>query len=141
MKKIDSFQGEYRWLSNFWPVSIVYNEIRYPTVEHAYQASKSCSLQERIKIANLPTPGDAKRAGRHVQLRYDWEQIKDQIMEDLLRLKFSIPMLQEELLSTEDVELIEGNTWNDTYWGRCNGIGKNKLGEILMKIRNEIKST
>jgi ribA/ribD-fused uncharacterized protein len=139
MKKIDCFQGEYRFLSNFWPSPIEYNGIKYSTVEHAYQASKAYDDQDRLLISYLLTPGEAKRFGKRVLLRQDWEHIKDQIMEDCVRLKFSIPELKYMLLATGDAELIEGNTWNDTYWGRCNGIGKNKLEQILMKIRNEIQ--
>ena len=47
--------------------------------------------------------------------------------------------LKKRLLETGDEELIEGNTWNDTYWGVCKGVGLNKLGEILMRVREELK--
>ena len=140
MKKIDSFQGEYRWLSNFWSSPIEYEGIKYPTVEHAYQAQKFQSNENKRRIAELKTPGEAKREGKEILLPPTWELIKDSIMEDLLRLKFKISELQEKLLITGDVELVEGNTWNDTYWGRCRGIGQNKLGKLLMKIREELKN-
>jgi ribA/ribD-fused uncharacterized protein len=140
VKKIDSFQGEYRWLSNFWFSPIEYSGDRFDTVEHGYQAAKAAEPLDYFRIAHAKTPGEAKRLGKYCILRSDWEQVKDKIMEDLVREKFKIPELREKLLATGDAELIEGNTWNDTYWGRCNGIGKNKLGQILMKIRDEIKN-
>jgi ribA/ribD-fused uncharacterized protein len=139
MFKISEFQAQYRFLSNFWPAPVVYQEVEYPTVEHAYQAAKSLCLVKRLEISKMKTPGDAKRAGKYVELRQDWDQVKDEIMENLVRLKFQIPSLSVLLLQTGNAELIEGNTWGDTYWGRCNGVGKNKLGVILMKIRDEIR--
>jgi len=60
-------------------------------------------------------------------------------MTDLVRQKFSNPQLAKQLLDTKDFELIEGNTWGDTFWGVCSGKGQNNLGKILMQIRNELK--
>ena len=59
-------------------------------------------------------------------------------MEDLLRQKFNQEPYKELLLRTKDYELIEGNTWNDRFWGVCNGTGRNMFGELLMKIRDEL---
>ena len=104
-----------------------------------FQACKSLSREERLDIASSATPGIAKRKGRKVILRRDWEQIKDNIMEFCLRKKFTEHLdLQKKLLETGDAILIEGNTWNDKYWGMCAGVGENKLGQFLMKIREEI---
>ena len=140
MKTIDSFEGEYRFLSNFYFSPLKFGGIIYPTVEHAFQAMKTKNNNERMKISLLKTPGEAKRAGRKVKLREDWEQIKLEAMEYLVRLKFKNYIdLKDRLLATEDAELIEGNWWNDTFWGVCKGRGKNNLGKILMKIRSEIK--
>ena len=77
--------------------------------------------------------------GRKVNLRKDWEDVKIQVMENGLRLKFQDPTLRKKLLATEDEELVEGNPWGDRYWGVCNGSGKNKLGKLLMKIRKELQ--
>ena len=55
-----------------------------------------------------------------------------------LRYKFSNPDLKEKLLATGNEELVEGNWWGDQYWGICDGIGKNKLGKLLMKVRKEL---
>src|SRR5690348_9381030 len=62
--KIAEFQGEYRFLSNFWPAEVAYEGITYPTAEHAYQAAKTMDVNERKRIAALPTPAEAKAAGR-----------------------------------------------------------------------------
>ena len=136
---IGSFDGEYAFLSNFYDSPIVVEGIHYPTVEHAFQAYKTLSHEERLDIASSTTPGIAKRKGRKVSLRTDWEQIKDSVMEFCLRKKFTEHLdLQKKLLETGDAILIEGNTWGDTYWGMCAGVGENKLGQLLMKIREEI---
>ena len=86
------------------------------------------------------TPGQAKRAGNKLVLRPDWEQIKIIVMTDLCRIKFQDPHMRKLLLDTGDAELIEGNWWNDTFWGVCNGIGQNHLGKILMAIRNLLRT-
>lgn len=131
---IDRFRGEYDFLSNF------YLEDDCTTVEHFFQALKTKDTAEQEKILNAPTPGSAKRLGRTVKLRSDWEEIKDDIMYELVRDKFEDPELAEKLLATGEAELIEGNTWGDTYWGVCRGRGLNKLGRILMQVRAELRS-
>jgi N-glycosidase YbiA len=136
---IEHFEGEYAFLSNFWPAPVVLDRITYPTVEHAYQAAKAGDRLERERIAALPTPGSAKRAGRKVALRPDWERIKIGVMEDLVRRKFADPELAGRLLATGDEGLVEGNAWNDRFWGVCRGEGRNELGKILMKVRAELR--
>ncbi len=134
---IDRFVGEYSFLSNFHPSPIVYCGIDFKTVEHAYQAMKTMDRETRQAIANLTTPGQAKRAGRNVNLRKDWEEVRVIRMSTLLRRKFSIPKLRKKLQDTGQQELVEGNPWNDTFWGVCNKVGENQLGKLLMKIREE----
>ena len=142
---INNFDGKYRFLSNFASSKLVYDGIEYPTVEHAFQAVKTLDIEERKAIAKLPTPGEAKRAGRRVNLRSDWEKVKDGIMYDILKEKFKDPELKAKLLATGDEYLEEGTTWHDNYWGNCycdkckNVEGKNTLGKLLMKIREELK--
>jgi len=138
MKRVDSFQGEYRWLSNFWPAAVMLDGMSFPTVEHAYQAAKCIDPVERRRISELPTPGQAKRAGREIQLGDYWERRKEGVMLDLLRQKFTHKDLREKLLATVLADLIEGNTWGDTYWGVCRGRGENRLGKLLMQVRQEI---
>ena len=127
------------FLSNFYPSPIVLDRITYPTVEHAFQAAKTDDRLERERIAGLPTPGAAKRAGRKVSLRPDWEQVKVGIMVELVRRKFADPDLAGKLLATGDEELVEGNTWNDRFWGVCRGTGRNELGKVLMRVRAELR--
>lgn len=142
---IDSFDGDYFFLSNFYPSPIVGKDdgISYPTVEHYFQAHKVMDLEEREKIAGARTPGLAKRAGRAVELRPDWEKVKIGIMWDALKLKFADPELKAKLLSTGNTELIEGNTWHDNYWGNChcpkciNKVGYNQLGGLLCVVREQ----
>ncbi len=138
-KKISGFFGEYRWLSNFWPAKIILGDITFPTVEHAYQAAKTLDLEWRRRISYLQNPARAKKIGRLSKLRDDWNEIKLQIMEDLIIQKFQILELKRKLLDTEDVTLIEENNWNDRFWGVCNKVGENHLGKILMKVREELK--
>ena len=137
-KRIESFDGEWRWLSNFWPVKIVMYGIEYNSVENAYQASKELNPEMRLKYKNI-SPGKSKRLGRNAQLRPDWNERKLEFMEELLRRKFAHPELRSKLLMTGDAQIIEGNAWHDTFWGVCNGIGQNNLGKIIMKIRSELK--
>lgn len=137
---IGIFDGKYAFLSNFYPSSVTdEDDITYPTVEHYFQAMKTLDKTQRFNMAIQSTPGKAKRLGRKCNLRPDWESIKDSIMEDALRKKFSDPILKKALLDTGDEYLEEGNTWGDQYWGVCNGTGKNKLGKLLMKLREEFK--
>jgi len=136
---IKEFQHEYRFLSNFWPASVQLQGLWFPTVEHAYQAAKTFDLKEREAISYLSTPGEAKRAGRRLLVRPDWEEEKLLIMEDLVKQKFQSPSLRAKLLETGDAKLEEGNYWRDRFWGVYNGQGANHLGKILMKIRDEIK--
>lgn len=109
-------------------------------MEHAFQALKTNNIDEQEIIRLLPTPGQAKRMGRKVTLRSDWESVKESIMKELVREKFlQNNNLKTMLLQTEDAFLEETNNWNDVVWGVCNGRGQNKLGKILMKIREELK--
>lgn len=113
----------------------------YQSVEHAYQAAKSNNVSIRQEIQKLETPGLAKKFSQTMVVRPEWNtELKLRTMENLVRQKFFFtePLLTQVFLSTEDAELIEGNTWGDTFWGVCNGVGNNYLGKILMKVRSEL---
>lgn len=135
---ITEFQGEYRFLSNFWPAELVMDGITYPTVEHAYQAAKTLDQRERLIIMASPTPGDAKRRGRRVRVRPDWEKVKIPIMRQLVEAKFQHPELAKRLIITYPKRLEEGNKWGDRFWGVCGGEGQNHLGRILMRVRESL---
>jgi ribA/ribD-fused uncharacterized protein len=135
--KIDSFTGRHRYLSNFAPAPVIFEGVVYLTVENAYQAAKTLNPEERKQFEHC-TPGRARMLGKKLTLRPDWENVKLEIMEDLLRKKFfsgSMPLMM--LMNTQGAYLEEGNTWGDTYWGVCKGVGENRLGKLLMKVRSE----
>lgn len=139
---IKKFMGKNRFLSNFWPGEVVYEKHRYPSVEHAYQAAKTLDKAAQRAIRFAEKPGQAKKLGKKVEMRPDWDQIKLQVMEDLTRQKYNRnPELKAKLLATGDADLQEGNTWNDTFWGINvkTGEGENNLGKILMKVRDELR--
>lgn len=135
------FKGPYRFLSNFFVASFVWDNIIWPTSEHAYQAAKSLDRPTRLAFAKLPTPNAAKQAGKTVKLRPDWEEVKVSVMRDIVRAKFTQnPALKQLLLVTDNAVLEEGNTWKDRTWGICppgSGIGLNYLGKLLMELRTE----
>ena len=145
---ITKFSGEYHFLSNFYPCKIIVgiNKKRiFPSVEHLYQASKTKDKdrQEGIRIA--PNASIAKQSGRLVPLREDWEEIKEQVMENAVLAKFlQNEDLQKKLIDTKPFFLVEGNHWHDNFWGDCycrickEIYGRNKLGKILMDIRNRL---
>lgn len=135
---ISEFQGKYRFLSNFWPAVATLDGIEYPTVEHAYQAAKCRHRSDRDYIRQAATPGEAKKRARNVEIRRDWDEVELRIMEGLVRQKFSTEPLKQMLLDTGDQDLVEGNTWGDTFWGVCRGQGSNWLGRILMAVRSEL---
>lgn len=133
--RIDDFRGAHAYLSNF------FYEADGLTIEHRFQAAKATSEEDHHWILSAKTPNDAKRIGRRIDLRADWEQVKDQVMLDLVREKFATPSLGSLLIATGDAELVEGNTWGDRYWGvdRSSGIGLNRLGQTLMVVRGELR--
>lgn len=137
---IKEFRNEYRFLSNFHPCLIDFEGKIYNSVEHAYQAAKTRDENTRDLIRASATSGTAKRLGQRLTLRKDWEDIKIDIMRDLVRKKFNLVTLKSALLLTGNEELVEGNWWGDRFWGQSPlGQGKNWLGKILMEIREELK--
>lgn len=136
---VGRFTGPYRWLSNFYECQIDVDGILYPTVEHAFQAHKTLDPELRYKIALLGPPSAAKSAGRNLTLRPDWEEVKIDVMRDLLRQKFSQRFFGKLLLQTGDSHLEEGNYWGDRFWGTCGGTGENNLGKLIMEIREELR--
>ena len=139
---ICQFKDDYYFMSNFYPFKLIYNGIEYQNTEAAFQAQKCKYLSERNQFSKL-NPSEAKRLGRRVELRPDWEQVKDGIMYNIVLTKFSSDeYLAYKLLETGEEVLMEGNTWKDTYWGVDLDTmeGKNKLGLILMKVRDVLRA-
>lgn len=140
---IDSFSGDYFFLSNFYPSEIVVGNSVFATAEHLFQSFKCKNNADKAQFSKdyRLTAGQAKRAGRSVALRDDWELNKDDFMRTTLLLKFSPGSeLSKMLIKTGNSTLIEGNTWKDTYWGVCDGMGHNNLGRILMEIRFDLNA-
>lgn len=137
---INSFKGKYYFLSNFYEIDVEYEGITYKNNEAAFQAQKCIDKKDRFKFCDL-NASEAKHLGRKVNLRKDWENIKYNIMFDIVKAKFDQhPDLQEQLLLINDEMLIEGNDWNDRVWGcvqseNGNWLGSNLLGNILMQLR------
>lgn len=141
------------WFSNFKRSPIFMGECSYPTIEHAFQAAKSLDIRERIRISKLRSPGTAKKAGRKVELRPDWEEIKLGVMYVCLCAKFSDEYWYKELKLTGEENIVEWNSWRDKIWGvPCHQVddglwvpykklhGENLLGRLLMHCRNQSRS-
>jgi len=140
---ISKFAGPYVFLSNFYPAPIPCADTFAATVEHAFQAYKTGDRAQQAYVLAAPTPSEAKRRGRAVTLRPDWEAVKLQVMRFCLDYKFLAQTeLAEKLLATGDEWLLEGNTWGDTFWGvdaQRNYSGDNWLGLLLMARRAELR--
>lgn len=134
--KICGFLNEYRFLSNFYEVPVQYNGLLFRSSEAAFQAQK---CPERAnEFLNL-SPDEAKRMGRKINIRSDWESVKDTVMYEIVLAKFSQnEALKKKLIDTGDAFLAEENWWGDKYWGTVNGVGRNQLGKTLMKVRREL---
>lgn len=129
---------EFQYLSNFALASVEYRGMVYPTVEHAYQAAKTLDFEKRYEIRRCGSPAKAKELGKKLVLRNHWNEIRVSIMLYLLRQKFGRQPLRHQLLATGNRQLVEGNYWNDTFWGVCQGRGDNNLGKLLMQVRSEL---
>lgn len=149
---IDKFDGQYGFLSNFSRYGLTWRDEVWPTSEHAFQAAKCVQEMDRLSILHADTPGQAKRLGKKIYMRHDWEEIKVPIMEEILRAKFASQHMQELLLGTGEDTLVEGNRHHDNIWGDCRcgnfddehpqclKTGTNYLGVLLMKIRGELRA-
>jgi ribA/ribD-fused uncharacterized protein len=135
---IDSFSGKYRFLSNFYPSPIIWCGRAYMSVEHAYQAMKSLNDYDEAYIRGALSAGAAKRIGSKLdRIQPEWDEIRIPIMTALIAIKFVRgSALAQQLIDTDPLPLVEGNTWGDTFWGVCNGKGLNQLGHILMARRH-----
>ncbi len=144
---ISEFRGPTRWLSNFEIAPVIIDGKEYLTNEHYFQACKVVTETGHESVRTSPTAAGAKREGRKVPLRPDWEEVKNEVMLKGLRAKFAPgSLLAYKLLTTKDRLLVEGNTWHDTYWGVCTcpqhqGKGLNTLGQLLMQVREELRQT
>lgn len=137
------FKGEYDFLSNFYASPIQTKNYKFKTVEHAYQASKANNDADKLMIINADTPGQAKKLGRSIVVRDDWEKIKVKTMFFFVYFKFNQnPHLLDKLFSV-NVPIVENNLWHDNFWGICTCMtcyGKpkhNVLGNILTTVKEK----
>jgi len=139
VKTINNFNYENAFLSNMYPCKVEFEGLTYTCSEAAFQAAKCKNPTDRVKFTKLD--GKAARAlGKSIELRSNWNQIRRTVMYNVVSNKFAQnKALYEKLIATKGTQLIEGNTWGDTYWGVCNGEGANNLGKILMYIRDNKK--
>ena len=143
------FEADYAFLNNSFPCSVVWEGVEYQSVEHAFQASKTIDVEQSEAIRNAPTPLEAYHLGMRVTLRPNWNESRFDVMLGCLRAKFRDPVLREKLLATgETTKLVNDtyvsfthNPWfrRDRVWGMYDGTGENRLGELLMQIRKELK--
>jgi ribA/ribD-fused uncharacterized protein len=141
MGLIKEFQGEYRWLSNFATVSVTYMDKVYPSVEHAWVASKSEDEIFRDKCTNPSLhPAEVKSMGDKIKPSQHWVNNKETIMKELLVSKFTKEPFRTKLIESGNDYIQEGNWWSDTYWGHClkTDTGTNKLGLLIMEVRFEL---
>ena len=145
MKEIKFYKvhDDYGFMSNFAPYPFSDGNKIWPTSEHYFQAQKFLIPEIQEKIRQIASPMDAALEGRNRQnpLRPDWEEIKDKVMLQALRMKFSQhPEIAKELLATGDAFMIEHTRYDADWadWG--DGSGKNKLGLLIMQVREEFKN-
>lgn len=150
---IDRFEDDYFFLSNFYvnPLEgVKFAGLRVASTEHAYQMTKATNEEDLSWVAAASTAGQAKKRGRRIFCRSDWDEIKIPVMRAVLASKFSWESeLSNRLLDTEDALLVEGNYWHDIFWGVCHGkcrsgphpsMGENWLGWCLMAQRAALRS-
>jgi ribA/ribD-fused uncharacterized protein len=145
---IVSFSGDYQFLSNFYPRGFWWDHPLFDskfalTAEHHFQAAKAATRADWERVHQARYAFIAKRLGRAIKKRDDWDEIRVAVMRSILQAKFADPILRAKLLATGEAELIEGNTWSDTFWGMVytgplGWVGDNHLGKLLMEIRKDI---
>ena len=142
--RIESFDGQYRFLSNFWAVPIRVHPREFNSLESAYQSQKMAKDADKSRFMGLGASA-AKKLGQELPMRKDWNAVKIDTMLNLLHQKFSRPGMGNLLRETGDAYLLEGNYWHDNFWGsctckRCGNKGQNMLGKLLMQVRSEISN-
>jgi ribA/ribD-fused uncharacterized protein len=137
------------WFSNFnpypRPITDRATGITYRTPEHLYQAAKTLDIEQRRAVAACATPGQAKRMGRKVTMRPDWDTLKFDVMVYCqTKMVEQDPAYAQRLKQSSDADLVEWNTWHDNTWGqctctRCQGkLSQNLLQNALIQVRDAI---
>lgn len=135
------FRNGYWYLSNMYPCEIRVNGLVFTCAEACFQSFKTTDLEERKKFQGI-NGFEAKKLGKKIKLRSDWNDIRIEVMTRVVKAKFNQhPDLADKLKATDNLMIIEDNTWNDTFWGVCNDKGKNLLGKIIMRVRKYLYET
>lgn len=146
-ESIMSFRGDYRFLSNFHGVHITWKCKGYPLrqifpdAESIYVFEKTSSeTLKKVCLNHRISPGKKKSLGRISPVVDNWDEKKQDVMAKIIDAKFDEPIMKMRLLATGNKTIIEGNTWNDEFWGiNINtGTGENILGKILMDKRKRL---
>jgi len=141
------------WFTNFGRLDepYEYQDILYYTAENFYQAMKTdrTNIELRQHIASL-SPGKARKFWRQdnnkkKHQRKDWKEINLEIMEHILCIKFQKGTVYHKMLLETTGPITEWNNWHDKFFGvcvckKCGTKGENRLGKLLMKIREEFKN-
>lgn len=144
---IEGFDGPWRFLSNYHTAPLRVAGTIFASGEHAFNAAKTLVPDEAERVRAAPTPGEAKRIGRQVALRPDWDATaRFEAMRQVVDAKFADEPLRSKLADTGDALLVESNTWHDQTWGDCTcpkhrgTPGANHLGRMLMAKRAALRS-
>lgn len=141
---INSFRGYHAWLSNMYSCNIEFMGHKFKSVENAYMFVKRPSDLDWLNKCLELSPGDVKKASKLIAVREDWESVKLSIMYELLKKKFTQEPFRTDLLNTRGENIVEGNRWNDTFWGvdikSSPNVGENWLGRLIMDIRTKLKN-
>ena len=145
---ITYFRREFKFLCNFYKTECIYDDIKFDYTENAYQTAKIKNKEDRLKYQHS-LPYNCKKIGNKIKIDIDeWNKNKVEIMSKCIKSKFDLNnLIMIKLLMTYGIELIEGNTWNDKFWGKEKldkkiidgklGEGENMMGKILMNYRNK----
>ena len=139
---INQFRGDFYFLSNMYECDIEFNKNKFKSIEHAYIYHKYDNIEIK-KLALSDIDGKVlKIESKRFKKVKGWDDIKLKLMYELLKVKFNKTPFKEMLISTNDCNIVEGNSWNDTFWGvditQTPNIGENHLGRLIMKVRDEL---
>jgi ribA/ribD-fused uncharacterized protein len=141
---INNFRGYHAWLSNMYNCDIEFMNHKFKSVENAYMFAKNPNNEEWLNKCLSMSPGDVKKASKLISIREDWDSVKLSIMYELLKQKFTQEPFRTNLIETRNENIVEGNRWNDTFWGvdikNTPNVGENWLGRLIMDIRTKIKN-
>lgn len=145
MKEIRFYKefGEYGYLATYSNYGFFKDGVFWKTSEHYYQAQKFMDSDTKIRIQNAETPKIASTIGRDrkLNLRSDWEEVKQDVMFDAVYYKFKQNRdILQKLLDTGNARIVEA-TVKENYWG-CgpNNDGQNNYGKILIKVREKLRT-